>query len=81
MAVHHFAQAAQVNPVLANAFRAIRAADQKAPPGVLYASADDLLRRVELPEFHALMKFIVASVARHGAGRERQRMAARTAWA
>ena len=62
MAVHHFAQAAQVNPVLANAFRAIRAADQKAPPGVLYASADDLLRRVELPEFHALVKFIVASV-------------------
>ncbi len=62
MAVHHFAQAAEVNPLLANAFRAMRAADQKAPPGVLYASPDDLLRRIDLPEFGALIKFIVASL-------------------
>jgi len=62
MAVHHFAQAAQVNPVLADKFRAMRAADRKAPSGVLYASPDDLLRRVELPEFSALVKFIAASV-------------------
>jgi uncharacterized protein (TIGR02466 family) len=62
MAVHHFAQAAQVNPVLGQAFRAIREADRKAPPGVLYASSDDLLRRIDLPEFTALIKFIVASL-------------------
>jgi uncharacterized protein (TIGR02466 family) len=62
MAVHHFAQSAQVNPALAQAFRAMREADQKAPPGVLYASPDDLLRRIDLPEFSALIKFIVASL-------------------
>jgi uncharacterized protein (TIGR02466 family) len=62
MAVHHFAQGAQFNPALANAFRAIRAADPKYSPGGLYASSDDLLRRIEIPEFAALVKFIVASL-------------------
>ena len=62
MAVHHFAQGAQINPVLAHAFREIRAADRRAFPGGLYASPDDLLRRIDLPEFSALIKFIVASL-------------------
>lgn len=62
MAVHRFAQAAQINPVLAEAFRAIRASDQRASSGGLYASTDDLLRQIDLPEFSALIKFIVASL-------------------
>jgi uncharacterized protein (TIGR02466 family) len=62
LAVHHYAQAAQINPALANAFRAIRASDQRSFPGGLYASTDDLLRKIELPEFTALIKFIVASL-------------------
>jgi len=62
MAVHHFAQAQAINPVLANAFRAIRAADPRATTGALYASPDDLLRQVDLPEFSTLIKFIVASL-------------------
>jgi uncharacterized protein (TIGR02466 family) len=62
MAVHHFAQGAQINPVLVNAFREIRATDRRAFPGGLYASPDDLLRRIDLPEFSTLIKFIVASL-------------------
>jgi uncharacterized protein (TIGR02466 family) len=62
MAVHHFAQARAINPVLASVFHAIRAADPRAATGALYASSDDLLRQVDLPEFTALIKFIVASL-------------------
>jgi uncharacterized protein (TIGR02466 family) len=62
MAVHHFAHSADVNPVLADVFRAIRAADQRTFPGGLYASTDDLLRKIDLVEFSTLIKFIVASL-------------------
>jgi uncharacterized RmlC-like cupin family protein len=62
LAVHRFERAAEVNPVLSRVFKALRATDTQAQSGSFYASADDLLRRVELPEFGALLQFIAASL-------------------
>ena len=62
LAVHRFERAAEVNEVLARVFLAMRATDPQAPPGRFYASADDLLRRIDLPEFQALLQFIAASL-------------------
>jgi uncharacterized protein (TIGR02466 family) len=62
MAVHHFSRAAEVNPVLARVFTALRATDPQAPTGSFYASADNLLQRVDLPEFSELLRFIAASL-------------------
>ncbi|MDO8251310.1 MAG: TIGR02466 family protein [Rhodoferax sp.] len=62
LAVHRFERAAEVNAVLARVFLAMRATDPQAPPGRFYASADDLLRRIDLPEFQALLQFIAASI-------------------
>ena len=60
---HTFDQAQDVNPTLARAFMAMRATDlarQTEQP--FYASHDQLLARVQLPEFDALIQFIVASL-------------------
>jgi uncharacterized protein (TIGR02466 family) len=62
LAVHRFERAAEVNEVLARVFLAMRATDPQAPAGRFYASADDLLRRIDLPEFQALLQFIAASI-------------------
>jgi uncharacterized protein (TIGR02466 family) len=63
LATHHFAQAAEVNDVLARVFTVMRATDPKHTPGSsFYASSDDLLRRVDLPEFAALIQFIAQAL-------------------
>lgn len=62
MGVHRFDRAAEVNPVLARVFAALRATDPAALPSSFYASADDLLQRVDLPEFSALLQFVAASL-------------------
>lgn len=62
MAVHRFAGAAEVNPVLVRVFNALRATDPTAVAAGFYASADDLLTRVDLPEFTALLQFIAAAL-------------------
>lgn len=62
LAVHRFEQGAQVNAVLARVFTAMRATDAAAPAGHFYASPDDLLRRVDLPEFRALVQFIASAI-------------------
>jgi hypothetical protein len=62
LAVHRFERAAEVNPLLARVFSAIRATDADAPPGHFYASPDDLLRRIDLPEFHELVRFIAHAI-------------------
>lgn len=66
MSVHRFAGASEVNPLLARVLRAMRATDPAADaggtPSSFYASADDLLTRVDLPEFGLLLKFIAASL-------------------
>lgn len=62
MGRHRFDRAAEVNPVLARVFKALRATDVQASHGSFYASADDLLQRVDLPEFGSLLQFIAASL-------------------
>ena len=60
LATAKFEQAADVNPVLARIFQAMRATDvQQDPQARFYSSRDDLLQRIEVPEFQALMQFIV----------------------
>ena len=75
MGVHRFEQAEAVNPVLARAFTALRAAGCHASgqaPGGFYASEDDLMRRMDLPEWRLLVDFLVdrlqATLARANAG-------------
>jgi hypothetical protein len=62
MGVHRFARAAEVNPILARVFNVMRVTDSTAKEGTFYASADDLLKRVDLPEFSELLQFIAASL-------------------
>ncbi len=62
LAVHSYGRAAQANPLLARIFTAMRATDADAAAGRFYASADDLLRRVQLPEFQDLVQFIARSI-------------------
>ncbi len=58
--VQRFDDAAAVNPVLARAFEAIRLMMEDERRS-FFASPDDLLERVELPEFRQLVQFIVGS--------------------
>jgi len=61
--IHTFDQASDINPTLARAFMAMRATDTtQAGDKAFYASHDQLLARVQLPEFDALIKFIVGSL-------------------
>jgi uncharacterized protein (TIGR02466 family) len=63
MATHRFAQAEETNAVLARVFSVMRATDPGFQEGSsFYASSDDLLRRVDLPEFQALVQFIAQSL-------------------
>ena len=48
--------------MLARVFNVMRVTDPMAKEGAFYASADDLLKRVDLPEFRALVQFIAAAV-------------------
>ena len=50
--VHRFAQAEAVNEVLVRVFAAMRATDPavSGEPKAFYASRDDLLQRIRLPE-------------------------------
>lgn len=57
-----FVAADQVNPVLARAFRAMRLGMAGDENDAFFASPDDLLQRVELPEFRQLIEFIAASL-------------------
>jgi uncharacterized protein (TIGR02466 family) len=64
---HAFGQADDVNPTLARVFTAMRATDraqsaQSSADKPFYASHDQLLSRVQLPEFDALVKFMVGSL-------------------
>lgn len=64
LAVHTFEQAAEVNAVLARVFAIMRATDADAAKGKggFYASADDLLQRVDVAEFRSLVEFIAKAV-------------------
>ena len=63
MATHRFAQAQDVNEVLARVFTVMRANDPDyRNASRFYASSDDLLQRVDLPEFSALITFIAQAL-------------------
>jgi uncharacterized protein (TIGR02466 family) len=62
MGLHKFARAEAVNPLLARVFQSMRATDTEALPGAFYASADDLLRRIDMPEFAELIQFIAVAL-------------------
>jgi uncharacterized protein (TIGR02466 family) len=57
-----FVAADQVNAVLARAFRAMRLGMAGDESSAFFASPDDLLQRVDLPEFRQLIEFIAASL-------------------
>jgi hypothetical protein len=76
--LHHFAPAESVNPLLLDAFAAGRAAQERQRgerPGPFFASDDDLLNRIKLPEWQDLVGFIVSSLV------ETATLANREAWA
>lgn len=64
--VHRLGRAEGVNEVLVRVFQAMRATDSadsvSAKPKAFYASRDDLLQRIRLPEWDQLVRFIVDSV-------------------
>lgn len=58
--VHHLARAQELNPLLVRVFQSMRATDpQSDPDAAFYASRDDLLQRIRLPEWETLVRFIV----------------------
>ncbi len=62
LGVHHFGNAAELNQLLVRVFGVIRVG-QLHPSGAqqeaFFASGDDLLQRVDLPEWHEFVKFLV----------------------
>lgn len=65
LGVHRYAEAPALNPLLARIFGAMRATQLHArgqPQGAFFASDDDLLRRVQLPEWDGFVKFLVQSL-------------------
>ena len=76
--LHRYADAANLNPLLANAFgegRAAQLQQRGEEPGPFFASDDDLLHRVKLPEWQDFVGFIVSSLG------ETAKEANREAWA
>jgi hypothetical protein len=63
--LHRYAGAATLNPLLVGAFADGRAAQERQrgqEPGPFFASDDDLLHRVKLPEWQDFVGFIVSSL-------------------
>ena len=63
--VHRYPDAAKLNPLLVEAFAQGRAAQERkrgSEPGPFFASDDDLLHRVKIPEWQDFVRFIVASL-------------------
>lgn len=64
--LHRYADAATLNPLLVDAFAQGRAAQERKrgvePGGPFFASDDDLLHRVKIPEWQDFVRFIVASL-------------------
>jgi len=63
--VHRLPDAGPLNPLLVRVFGALRATQahaRGAAPGAFFASDDDLLARVKLPEWQGFVRFIVDSL-------------------
>jgi uncharacterized protein (TIGR02466 family) len=78
LGVHRYADAEQLNPLLVRVFGALRATQRHArgdpPAGAFFASDDDLLHRVQLPEWQGFVRFLVESL------RDTVSLANRDAW-
>jgi hypothetical protein len=75
--IHRYADAGTLNPLLVEAFAQGREAQQRQrgeEPGPFFASDDDLLHRVKIPEWQDFVRFIVASLG------ETVKQANATAW-
>lgn len=58
--IHHWPEAAEANPLLARAFLGMRATDPNADMSAsFYASADNLLNRIQIPEWQSFIRFVV----------------------
>lgn len=76
--LHRYADAATLNPLLVHVFDEGRAAQQRKrgeQPGPFFASDDDLLHRVKVPEWQDFVAFLVSSLG------ETAKQANREAWA
>jgi uncharacterized protein (TIGR02466 family) len=65
LGVHRLADADALNPLLVRVFGALRATQQHArgeSPAAFFASDDDLLGRVKLPEWQGFLRFVVSSL-------------------
>lgn len=65
LGVHRLADAEALNPLLVRVFGALRATQAHArgeASGAFFASDDDLLARVQLPEWQGFVRFVVASL-------------------
>jgi uncharacterized protein (TIGR02466 family) len=63
LGLYRYAQANEINSLLVRVFQSMRATDPAANrQAAFYASRDDLLQRIRLPEWEALVRFIVDSV-------------------
>jgi uncharacterized protein (TIGR02466 family) len=66
LGVHRHAGAEKLNPLLVRVFGALRATQSHARGeplgGAFFASDDDLLQRVQLPEWQAFVRFLVESL-------------------
>jgi uncharacterized protein (TIGR02466 family) len=61
--VHRYSLADELNPLLVRVFGALRATQShargEAPSAAFFASDDDLLQRIQLPEWRAFVRFLV----------------------
>jgi hypothetical protein len=68
LGVHHCEQAESLNPLLVRVFGALRATQRHArgdagdSEPAFFASDDDLLQRIRLPEWEGFVRFVVASL-------------------
>ncbi len=63
--VHEWSDAPANNETLVRVLNVLRAQDPHAVPGsAFYVSPDDLLNRIRIPEWQALIRFIVAGVSK-----------------
>ena len=65
LGVHHHPEPAALNPLLVRVFGALRLAQLQAraqPLGPFFASDDDLVDRIRLPEWQGFLRFVVESL-------------------
>ncbi len=77
LGIHDYPPAADFNPLLARMLGALRVAQQAqraTPAAAFFASDDDLLQRLKLPEWQAFVRFVVERL------RDTVREANRAAW-